>query len=210
MCGNLKKYNFKNTVLLNNFRLVQYENINITCKPITKIVFMARVHEMKGVDTIFKLSDMLLKLGYNNIMIDIYGPIYDGYKSIFLEKLPNSLVNYGGIIEPHDVYSILKKYDFMIFPTKYYTEGFPGSILDAYISGLPVVASAWLNAYEFIDDKQTGYVVEFNNEGKFIDMVIWLIENPDKLWILRENVLAKRQQYSADTAWNTLIESNSI
>lgn len=207
---NLKEYDFKNTVLLNNFRMVHFGKVDVTQKPIKNIVFMARVHKMKGVELIFQLSDQLKKNGYHDINIDIYGPIYEEYKNIFLDKLPNSLVNYGGVVQPNNVYSILEKYDFMIFPTKYYTEGFPGSILDAYISGLPVVVSAWLNAHEFVDDNLTGYIVEFDNENAFINKVIWLLQNPHELVILKQNILEKRKQYSSSLAWNTLLESKSV
>lgn len=206
----LKKYNFKNIVLLNNFRLFTSENINIKSSSKTKIIFMARVHEMKGVNTIFQLSDVLKNLGHNDIEIDIYGPIHDGYKKTFLESLDNSLVSYGGIVEPCNVYLVLEKYDFMIFPTKYYTEGFPGSILDAYIAGIPVIASNWLNAHEFIVDENTGYIVEFDNPTAFIDKVIWLIQNPEKLAKLQANIIEFRKQYSSDVAWETLVKSKAI
>ncbi|QXW26043.1 glycosyltransferase family 4 protein [Acinetobacter johnsonii] len=207
---NLRKYNFENIVLLNNFRLFDNNKIDIKFGDIKKIVFMARVHEMKGVDTIFKLSNALQNLGYNDIEIDIYGPIHDEYKNNFIENINNSLVNYGGIVEPFNVYSVLEKYDFMIFPTKYYTEGFPGSILDSYIAGIPVIASNWLNAHEFIVDENTGYIVEFDNPTAFIDKVIWLIQNPEKLGKLKANIIEYRKQYSADAAWSTLLESKAI
>ncbi len=77
------------------------------------------------------------------VIIDIYGPIYNEYLTEFEEECQNSSenLNYKGVLQPDEIYQVLSEYDLMLFPTQYYTEGFPGSILDAYISGLPVIAS---------------------------------------------------------------------
>ena len=92
----------------------------------------------------------------------------------------------------------------MLFPTRFFTEGFPGSILDSYISGVPVIATNWLNAKEFIDDGETGYIVDFDNDEIFIDKVIYLINNPYLIAEIKANVIKKRYIYSPDEAWNVL------
>lgn len=38
----------------------------------------------------------------------------------------------------------------MLLPTHYYTEGLPGSVLDAYMSGIPIIVSRWKHASEFV------------------------------------------------------------
>ncbi|MCL6247804.1 glycosyltransferase [Acinetobacter sp. ANC 4945] len=210
LCIKLKENNFTNVRLLNNFRLTNFQRKIVRNNRINKIVFMARIHEMKGVDVIFQLGHKLIEMGYTNIVIDLYGPIHHEYEKSFLKNLKNSSINYGGIVDPLNVYDVLENYDLMVFPTKYFTEGFPGSILDAYISGIPVIASDWMNAHEFIVDKCTGYIVEFNNPAAFIEKVIWLIENPDNLLLLDANIIQKSKQYSSDSAWSTLIENKAL
>ncbi len=203
---NLKKYKFKNIYKLHNFRMVDFPDIAITDKlrKDIKLVFMARVHPLKGVDLIFELEKELKKRAVNEFSIDIYGPIFKDYEEEFNIKLKSSLIKYCGIVEPTNVYSALQKYDLMLFPTKYFTEGFPGSILDAYISGIPVVATHWLNAEEFIDDEITGYITEFNNESLFIDKIMELINNPTNIYDLKDNVKDKRTNYSSQKAWQVL------
>lgn len=206
LCVKLQDYNFKNVHLLNNFRLIEYPEINFKyrSKGCIRLVFMARVHPLKGVDSIFELEKKLKKIGKNNFSIDVYGPVVKEYEQDFFRKIEHSSVRYCGVVEPSDVYQVLQRYDLMLFPTKYFTEGFPGSILDAYISGLPVIATKWLNAEEFISEGKTGYIVEFNNDVSFVNKTIELIENPIEIFNLKKNVEIKRNDYSANKAWRVL------
>ncbi len=55
----------------------------------------------------------------------------------------------------------------MLFPTKFKTEGIPGTIIDAYASGLTVVSSIWDNYNEIIDDGITGIGYEIDNYNDF-------------------------------------------
>lgn len=207
--SDLQKYKFKNVHTLNNFRMIKYPVLELESNhnETIKLVFMARVHPLKGVDLLFELDKALKKAGIHNAIIDIYGPLFKPYENEFLSKIDNSSVKYCGIIEPADIYNVLQKYDLMLFPTKYYTEGFPGTILDSYISGVPVIATKWLNAEEFIDDNETGYIVNFDNDHHFINKVIQVCKNPNMLYSLRENIKTKREQYSSDSAWDILEKS---
>ena len=207
LCQELQNIGFKNVHLLNNFRLVDFPKIDSYKESfkVKNLVFMARVHPMKGVDTLFKLDEKLKTLGEKDVRIDIYGPIVKEYETDFHNKVEDSsFIRYCGVVEPSDVYKTLKQYDLLLFPTQYYTEGFPGSILDAYISGIPVIATEWINAHEFIEQNKTGYIVEFNNELAFIDKVLYIIEDPNEIKCLRQNISTKRNEYSANHAWKTL------
>ena len=197
-------YNFSNVVVLNNFRNVEYPVISSSVNHVLKLVFFARVQPMKGVDLIFKLSEKIRQENISNVEIDIYGPISDFYQKDFDKSLSESNVKYCGVLQPNNIHAVLADYDFMLFPTKYFTEGFPGSILDSYISGVPVIATNWLNAKEFIDNDETGYIVEFDNDEKFIEKTIYLLKYPELIRKLKENVIKKRYLYSPEEAWKTL------
>lgn len=207
----ISEYKFNNVVQLNNFRLEpkverlqtkqeQHEGI--------RLVFMARVHPMKGVDLLFDLAKQLSTNNMANVSIDIYGPIIGDYNQEFYYKIgkaPNN-ISYKGALEPNDISNTLRGYDLMLFPTKFYTEGFPGTVLDAYIAGLPVVATKWKYADEFVDDNVCGIISEFDNDDMFIDKVIGLITDKDKLNFLKQNTKAQAEKYSAETAWRVIKE----
>lgn len=204
--SSLQKYNFNNVHKLHNFRMIKYPTLNLksTRKETINLVFMARIHPLKGVDLLFELDKAIKKADIHNASIDIYGPILTSYEDEFFSKIQSSSVRYCGIIEPANIYAVLQQYDLMLFPTKYYTEGFPGTILDAYISGIPVIATNWLNAEEFIDSGETGYIVDFDNDDDFIEKVVGILKRPQELYKLKEYVLIKRNKYSSDEAWEVL------
>jgi glycosyltransferase involved in cell wall biosynthesis len=206
--NNLKRYNFNNIYKLHNFRISEPNNLVMKREESErlKLVFMARVHPMKGVGVIFKLSEEIEKRNLK-ADIDIYGPIFNDYSDEFFSNIKLTSLRYLGVLDPLDIYEKLKEYDLMLFPTKYYTEGFPGTILDSYIAGVPVVVTNWLNAHEFVDNGKTGCVVEFNNEELFIEKIIELISKPEKIYNLKRGVGAKKDQYSSARAWGILENS---
>jgi len=209
---NLRKYGFNNLSKLHNFRIIDFPiyQEKYKLKKEIRLVFMARVHPLKGTDLLFEIERRLINMGINYVSIDIYGPIFKDYEEDFLNKIQNSSVKYCGIVQPSNVYTILQDYDLMLFPTKYYTEGFPGTILDSYISLVPVVASNWLNAKEFIDHGETGYIVDFNNDELFINKVVDIINNPDCIYSLKDYIKVKREDYSHERAWKILEETIHI
>lgn len=205
----LKSCGFKNLNKLYNFRVVDFPKIYHSnfSEGNVKLVFMARVQPMKGVDILFEIDKRLTTHGIKNVSIDIYGHVLKSYEQVFFNKLENSNINYRGVLEPDDIYDTLQAYDIMLFPTKYYTEGFPGTILDAYISGIPVVVTKWLNAEEFVSDGETGLIVEFGNDEVFVEKVLNLIKQPHKINEFKKNTLLRREEYNLNSAWNILYKS---
>jgi glycosyltransferase involved in cell wall biosynthesis len=199
------EYGYKKVKRLNNFRDTNFIPVLKPTGNSIKLVFMARVHPLKGVETLFKLSRKLIELNHNGVTIDLYGPIYEDYQEKFenLLKTAGQNINYHGVLQPNEINPVLSSYDIMLFPTEYHTEGFPGSILDAYISGIPVIASNWMYASEFIDHT-SGAIVEFNDANAFVNKVVALIEQPNLIDSLKQGAQAKTYEFSQDKAWEVL------
>lgn len=190
-----------------NFRF--YEHIpriekseNITT---LRLVFMSRINKLKGYNMIFNAISYFESKNFN-ISVDFYGQILEDDKEDFLSKIDKfKSANYIGILKPEEIYSVIGKYDILLLPTQYYTEGFPGAILDAYISGIPVIVTRWLHAEEFVDENVTGYIVPFNNGNfEFIDHIQNLYKDRDKLYELKRNAFIKSKSYSSNFAWLVL------
>lgn len=202
-----ERYGFNNVWQLHNFRI--RNNLNAHREPIKtnqiKLVFMARVNPMKGVGTIFKLAKSLSKTDIK-YQIDIYGPLLESYSDKFNKSLKNfsGKVNYLGALQPDNIQQTLAQYDLMLFPTQYFTEGFPGTVLDAYEAGLPVVATRWKYAEEYIEDDTSGIICDFENPDDFINKVIQLANNPDQILRLKVGAANKAKEYSPEAAWDIL------
>ena len=201
-------HRYNNVVTLPNFRLQEFIPPFNNNNEYFKIVFMAQIEMPKGVDVVFKLAEHLSKtpLKGPHIIIDFYGPIIDNTSKYFYEQLEKyEFVSYKGELQPDKIYEELTSYDLMVLPTKYYTEGFPGSILDAYIAGVPVVVTQWKYASEFVDNEKTGIIVPFKNgENEFIQSVIKLYEDPNLIMIMKYNAYEKSKLYSAASAWEII------
>lgn len=167
-----------------------------------KIVFMARINIMKGLDIINRLIEFLP----GNVTITFYGPINDQDKYYFENMISKHMqLSYGGCLNPDQIPSILSKYDIMLFPTRFFTEGFPGSVLDAYRAGIPVIATEWKHAHEFIIDKETGFIVDFENPLKeIIELIKVLNDTPKMLNNMKVRAYEEAKKYTTDAAWAVL------
>jgi glycosyltransferase involved in cell wall biosynthesis len=203
-----ENYGFKNISKFPNIRIHNFIPSFQHKIDTFKIVFMARINKMKGLETIFNLAEYLEKYfsGKRSISIDFYGPIDNNDQEFFLNELTkNRNTQYLGTLEPDKIYNILERYDIMVLPTQYYTEGFPGSILDAYISGIPVVVTNWKHASEFVDHNETGFIVPFENgENDFINSVLKLYSDEELLKKMKYQAYQKSKEYSVESAWSII------
>lgn len=212
MKGNLERtYSYTNVDVFPNFRINNFVPEKHHTEGHLKVVFMARILKQKGLDTIFAMGDEIkCRKLENKISIDFYGPLmnWDDDESYFKENLAKyDFMKYLGPLEPKDIYKTLEKYDVMVLPTHFYTEGLPGSILDAYISGIPVVVTKWKHATEFVDDGKSGYIIPFEGTGKeLFEPLCLLLNSPCKLDEMKNFARERWYDFSSDYAWK-LIEN---
>lgn len=204
-----KEYGFKNVDTFPNFRINNYKPTLHHEDGKLKLVFMARVNKMKGLDTIFAMCEKIKQNKLDNtISIDFYGQLQnqDGDVDFFNENITKyNFVKYNGPAEPSEIYGILEKYDAMLLPTHYYTEGLPGSVIDAYMSGIPVVVTKWKHATEFVDDEKTGLIIPFDDDGtELYDAVLRLLNNQELLSNMKSLSQKKGYDFSSDKAWELL------
>jgi len=202
-----EKYNFENVISFPNFRVHNFTPTFIQNRDNFRIVFMARISRMKGLDIIFRLAEYIesLQLHSRPIIIDFYG-LLESDEDYFRSNIKKySFISYNGILEPDQIYNVLTGYDLMVLPTRYYTEGFPGSVLDAYISGIPVIVTNWKYATEFVKDGETGYIVPFENcEKDFIDAVFKIYKDNNLLTKMKHKAYEQSSIYSSQNAWKIL------
>lgn len=166
------------------------------------LVFLARIMMEKGIDVIFSYADWLSKQSRSNVTIDFYGMVDPKDKDYFEGEVEKyKFVTYKGVAQQTDIPQILEKYDAMLFPTHYPTEGIPGSVLDAYISGIPVIASDWTYARELIEDGKTGIIIPFeDNQEEFNSVCENLIKDNVKLNRMKDEAKMRASEYHADNA----------
>ncbi len=204
-----KDYGFHNVDVFPNFRINDFHPKTHHEENKLKLVFMARIIKMKGLDLIFELGNRIVEKGLQDkISVDFYGPQQDGEGDIeyFNTNVAKyEFMKYHGPLEPSDIYTTLEKYDTMLLPTHFYTEGLPGSILDAYISGIPVIVTKWKYATEFVEDGNTGIIIPFEDDGTALfDAVMRYFGDTALLNRMKESAQAKWRDFSSEKAWELL------
>ena len=96
---------------------------------------------------------------------------------------------------PGDSVDTLKYYFALLFPTRYYTEGVPGTIIDAYAAGLPVIASKWESFNDVIDQDVTGYGYRFADVEELTDLLTRIAKDPEMVTSLKKNCIDKAKYY---------------
>lgn len=191
-------YNFQNVDIFPNFRFFDFDPKRYSSGKL-RLVFMARVNKMKGLDWIFTLADYIYnKKLENHFSLTFFGQLNKDDEEYFnknLSKYP--FAEYKGALEPSQIYETLCHYDVLLLPTHYYTEGLPGSVVDAYISGIPVIVTEWKHAHEFVEDGISGFIVPFDNgQDEFINKVMLLERDRSLLHQLQANALQRRMQFA--------------
>lgn len=142
------------------------------------ILFLGRIHPIKGLDLLAKAFGKLARTR-NDIILLIVGPDNYGYakqvkQMLKIEGVMDKVI-FTGILTGHMKLSVLSRADIFVLPS--YSEGFSMAILEAMICGLPVIITRQCNFPE----------VESVGAGKVIDpdvislskAMIELVDNPE-------------------------------
>lgn len=150
-----QKNGFFNGFLKVQYQPVDQSNIRKYEKPNNKkfrILWAGRVTKIKLVDVVKSIGE---KLDSKNFQIDVFGEFSkDVDKSIFdgIET-----INYRGGFDDFSKLPV-EKYNLYLYTSL--TDGMPNTILEATVSGLPILASNDGGVSELIIDRKTGLLVD--------------------------------------------------
>ena len=213
MKNDLASQGFKNITVVPNFRKMKIlradELIYPQGYPLKACTF-SRVMKEKGIETAVDAVNRLNKdLGYTAFSLDIYGPIENADKEWFetVKAKFNEQISYKGVVDPSESYTVLQKYFCLLFPTHFYTEGVPGTIVDAYAAGLPVISAKWSNFSDVVDEGITGLGYAFDNIEAFYSLLTKVAKSPKIMLDMKCNCLIKAQEFHSDNAVNIISEN---
>jgi glycosyltransferase involved in cell wall biosynthesis len=168
-----------------------------------RFVFVGRISKGKGVSEILEAAKILNKSN-KEFEVDFYGPVEEEF------DFDSNKTGYCGFLDfqydPEQAYSKLASYDCMLFPTYWKGEGFPGVIIDAFIAGLPVIATDWNMNTEIIEDGINGFIIPPNDAVSLANKMMWVLENRDTLKTIGARNQKKAKEYHIDRIWPKLLE----
>ncbi len=202
---NLKDIGLLNTKELPNMKLLQIVSEDTIQSGFTdskyKFCTFSRIHEQKGIEAaINAISDIKQQNPDLSISLDIYGQIDPEYENRFTEVIRSSpdYIQYCGYIDYDKTSQALEKYYMLLFPTTFYGEGFPGTILDAYAAGLPVIATDWHSNAEVVIDGITGFLYDPNSPGDLKNLILKAIGDPESVLKMKLNSIKEAGLYTPD------------
>ena len=158
-----------------------------------------------AIDAVKAVNDYFGRTVYQ---LDIYGQV-DSDQIKWFEKLKATFpeyVRYGGLVPFDESVTVLKDYYALLFPTLFYTEGIPGTFIDAYAAGLPVITAFWMNSGDVFENEIHGIGYEFGKNENLKHILKDVAINPDKICNLKANCLQKSKCYLPETSMRVLTD----
>lgn len=193
----LDKIGLDNVHVLHNFKYINIESEKLyEIKYPLEFCYCARVSEVKGIlETINIFKDVNKEK--IRCTLDIYGPIDIDIKYKFYKLIDENyeFISYKGILKPEKVAEVMQDYYMVIFPTKFEGEGFPGTIIDSFAAGTPLLSSKFRAFDELLIEQKNCIAFEFNNYGDMKDKLEYSICNTDRINEMRKHVKAEYCKY---------------
>lgn len=175
-----------------------------------KLCTFSRVMREKGIETainvIKKVND---QLGYLAYSLDIYGQV-DTTQTEWFENLKKHFpegVQYCGYVDADKSVEILQSYFALLFPTHFYTEGIPGTIIDAYAAGIPVISAKWVSYSDVVEDGVTGIGYDFDDIEQFAQLLLNIAKNPNTLLEMKYACIGKAENFIPANAIRVLLSA---
>ena len=208
----LELQGFENIYVMPNCKklmiLSEKELLYQTTMPYRLCTF-SRVMREKGIETAVNVIKHVNEyLGYTAYSLDIYGQV-DSTQTMWFENLQRKFpeyVQYCGCVDASKSVEVLRNYFALLFPTHFYTEGIPGTIIDAYAAGVPVISAKWESYSDVVDEGITGIGYMFNDEEQLEKILFNVAEVPNLLLELKMNCVRKARDYIPETVMKIMIQ----
>lgn len=212
----LERAGFKNIYLTPNCKqlnLLDKDELIFPAKEPYRLCTFSRVMQEKGIgDAVKALTAVNEQKGKNVFTLDIYGQIDAGQTEWFRElsaSFPDA-IRYCGVIPFDQSVNTLKNYFALLFPTRFFTEGVPGTVIDAYAAGVPVIASRWESFSDTVDEGVTGIGYPFKDEIALKRVLSELAERPGTINEMKKNCLSRAENYLPEYALLPLFEKIGV
>lgn len=208
----LQQQGFKNVFVMPNCKPLKILREEELCYQHTepfKLVTFSRVMKEKGIEDLIRVIKQINETtGRTVYSLDIYGHIQEGeevwFKEVMASVADNHSFSYKGKIPFTESTSVLASYFALVFPTRFFTEGIPGTIIDAYSAGLPVIASKWESFNDVVDDGVTGIGFEFENWEELTKILEKIAVNPEIVYGKKTACLRKAVEFIPESTVSVL------
>jgi len=209
----LDKSGFCNTFLFPNCKDIRILKVDELSEQLEshnyRVCTFSRIMKEKGIeDAIEVVKYFNLRNGKDAMKLDIYGQVAPSQVEWFneLQKTFPNFVEYKGVVPFNMTVETIKEYHALLFPTFYAGEGFPGTLIDAMASGVPVIASDWKYNRDIIKP-HIGLIFETHNIEDFCNKLEYLLFNPERWQSCKVNSVNEAFKYLPENVIAVLIKN---
>lgn len=212
MAEDLRKAGVTNAEVLPNFKRLQIlQPDELTRDHQEPYVFsmFSRVTRDKGMTAAAQaVSEVNERLGRTAAVVHIYGPVEEDYRQEFEQilKTRSNCVRYLGCIPQDQSVEVLRRSFMLLFPSVYRGEGMPGTIIDAFSAGLPVIATNWHFNGELVHSGETGYCYDWQCPQLLAEHMLHAVTHPEEVDAMRQSCLTEVKKYAPDTVMEQIVQ----
>lgn len=193
-----------NVEVLPNFKrltILTPETLSQDHQPPFVFSMFSRVLKEKGMTAAAEaVAEVNRRLGTTAAVLRIYGPVEESYREEFEQLLQThaDCVSYLGTIPAEKSVETLSSSFMLLFPSVYFGEGMPGTIIDAFSAGLPVIATDWHFNAELVRSGETGYCYNWEQPQRLAELILHAVTHPAEVEAMRPACLKEAAKYTPE------------
>ncbi len=172
-----------------------------------RLIFLGHITRLKGPLVLLDALKIASEISDEKVLCDFYGPIHDEIRDEFLNGLkdvPNA--RYCGVAKAGTGPQLIAKYDALVLPTYYDTEGHPGVLIEAMHAGVPVISTQVRTFPELITNGVNGFLVPTQDSEFLAAAIILFAADPVLRKKMGEANHLKGQEFRADNVVAQLLK----
>ena len=156
------------------------------CSLPLRLVFIGRIQWQKGLHLLIEACSRFTE---NEVLLDIYGKPEQSeyYHNCVSASSGKTHINWRGSINRAEIINTLSGYDLLCLPSVF-SEMSPLVIQEAFMAGIPVLASRVYGNMEQIREGENGFLFAFNSAGDMADRIKQLVHDTSKILAIKRLV----------------------
>jgi len=165
-----------------------------------KIGTVGRLVEKKGVDTLIKAAALIKQQGLHcDLLIAGSGPLDDELRKLVESlALSSTEVQFLGAMPNTEVAAFIQSLDIFILPCKQDSngdmDGVPVVLMEAMLSGVPVISTELSGIPELVVNKETGLLVVQNDEVALAGAITLMLSDDNLRGAMQKQAIIKVSQ----------------
>jgi glycosyltransferase involved in cell wall biosynthesis len=172
-----------------------------------RLIFLAHITRFKGPLLVLEALREVAEAGIRKVSCDFYGPIHDEVHDEFLSQMqstPN--VRYCGVAEPGTATPLIARYDVLVLPTYFDTEGHPGVLIEAMHAGVPVITTEIRTMSDLVTDGENGLLIPLKDSHALAEAIKRLALDPGLVKRLGAAHKQKGAEFTAEAVTAQLLD----